>query len=328
VRAEKYQDQLMRNTLLYFAILSTLAVGGFASAAGAAEAPQNQTISADDGEKDLAQTWSVAGDARVEIDNVRGMVVVSGWDQNQVQLSGSLGHGSRLEVSGDAQHLALRVKGDSERWFGNHGPASDTTLTLKVPRAAALKVGVVSADASVDGVSGKALEVSAVSGKLTLTSDAPQVDINSVSGDVLFGANHASKDARVHLQTVSGDITAHGLGGRVKLETVSGDISLDGGDMQELETGTVSGDAKLQVTPTAHARFALESMSGDIRLHLPSTLSAHLQAQTFSGDIGTDFGAVNDKEFGGGSNLDVHLGDGDASIKADTFSGEIELRKR
>jgi hypothetical protein len=318
----------MHTKILYFAILSTLSPAGVVPAALAADAPQNQTIDADDGVKSLAQSWSVAGDARIEIDNVRGIVTVSGWDQNQVQLSGSLGHGSRLEISGDAQHLALRVKGDGEHWFGNKGPNSDSSLMLKVPRASALKVNVVSADASVDGVSGKALEVSAVSGKLTLTSDAPQVDVNSVSGDVLFGANHAGKDGRTHLQTVSGDITARGLGGRVKLETVSGDIDLDGGNVQELETGTVSGDAKLQLTPAPHARFALESMSGDIRVHLPSTLSAHLQAQTFSGDIGTDFGMVSDKEFGGGSNLDVHLGDGDALIKADTFSGEIELRKR
>jgi len=314
----------MRCNIIHFALLSTMCV---ARLAFAADAPQNTAIEAD-GDKALSQSWSVAADARVEVDNVRGTVAVTGWDQPQVQLSGTLGDGSRLEISGDAQHLSLRVRGKGKRWFGGDGPDSNSDLVLKVPRAAALTVAVVSADAHVTGVSGKSLDVNGVSGTLTLTSDAPQIDINSVSGDVIFSASHANSAGRAHLQTVSGDIRAHGLGGRIKLETVSGDIGLDGGDVDELETGSVSGDAKLIVAPTAHARFALQSMSGDIRLHVPATASGHIEAKTFSGDILSDFGKAHGREHGSGSNLDVHLGDGDAQIRAETFSGDVELRKQ
>jgi len=313
---------------LHFAIFSTLMLGSAGAAGADAPPPQSTTINADDAEKDLAQSWSVAADARVEIDNVRGSVVITGWDQAQVQLGGTLGPGSRLEVGGDAQRLSLRVKGSGDSWFGGKGPHSDSDLILKVPRHAALKVNVVSADANVSGNAGKSLDVNAVSGKLVLASEAEQIDINSVSGDVEFTGSHPAAMSRAHLQTVSGDIAAHGLGGRIKLETVSGNIGLDAGEVQELETGTVSGDAKLVATPSAHARFSLESMSGNIHLQLPANLSAHLEAQTFSGGIHTDFGHVSEKEFGGGSNLDAHVGDGDALIKADTFSGEIDLRKR
>lgn len=312
---------------LHFAILSTLLLGA-AQAAGAADAPQNSSISADDGEKQLAQTWSVAADARVEVDNVRGSVVVTGWDQPQVQLSGSLGSGSKLEISGDAQHLTLQIKGSRDRWFGGNGPGSDSDLVLKVPAAATLKVGVVSADANVSGMRGKSLDVNGVSGNLTLASDAPEIDINSVSGDVVFTSSRPNPNGRAHLQTVSGNVHAHGLGGRIKLETVSGDIGLEGGEAQELETGTVSGDAKLLVTPGAHARFSLSSMSGDIRLHLPPTLSGHVEAKTFSGDIMSDFGKPHDSVHGSGSSLDAHVGDGDAEIRAETFSGDVELRKQ
>lgn len=300
----------------------------FAAQAAAAEAPQAQTITADGGEKSLSQTWAVAADARVEVNNVRGRVAVSGWDQPQVQLSGNLGGGSALDVSGDAQHLTLRVKGTHNGWFGGNGPDSDSDLVLKVPRGAELKVGVVSADANVSGVNGRSLDVNGVSGKLTLTSDASQIDVNSVSGDVVFSGSPAkAAGARAHLQTVSGEITAHGLAGRIKLETVSGDIVMDGGNVDELETGTVSGDAKLDITPTSHARFALESMSGDIHLTVPS-VSGHVEAKTFSGDITSDFGKPRGREHGSGSSLDAHVGDGDAQIRAETFSGDIQLRQR
>ena len=314
----------MQKRLIPFALSSSLLLCGLVHAADPA---LNQTIVADDGEKSLAQTLSVAPDARIEIENVRGSVVVNGWEQPQVQLSGTLGEDSKLEISGDAQHLNLRVQSKGSHWLRGNGPDSDSDLVVKVPHGAALKVAVVSADASVSGVSGKTFDVNGVSGKLTLSGDAPQIDVNSVSGDVVFTTKQTNA-ARAHLQTVSGDITAHGLGGRIKLETVSGDIGLDGGEVQELETGTVSGDAKLHVTPSAHARFSLESMSGDIRLHMAGSLSGHVEAQTFSGGIRSDFGRVQDKEHGSGSSLDAHVGDGDAQVHAQTFSGDIELRKQ
>ena len=316
----------MQKNILHFAILSTLLL--CAASAAAADAPPGTSVSADDGEKRLAQSWNVAADARVEIDNVRGSVTVTGWEQPQVQLSGSLGDGSKLEISADAQHLTLQVKGTRDRWFGGNGPGSDSDLVLKVPAGAALKLGVVSADAKVSGLRGKSLDVNGVSGNLALESDAAEIDVNSVSGDVTFGASRPNANGRAHLQTVSGNVHAHGLGGRIKLETVSGDIGLEGDAVQELETGTVSGDAKLHVTPGAHARFALSSMSGDIRLHLPSALSGHFEAKTFSGDIMSDFGKPQESAHGPGATLDAHVGDGDAEIRAETFSGDVELRKQ
>ena len=315
----------MRLNIFHFAMLSTIFSAGSALSA---DAPQDTAISADGVAKTLAQSWSVAADARVEVDNVRGTLAVTGWDQPQVQLGGTLGSGSRLEISGDAQHLSLRVKGSGSHWFSGNGPDSDSDLVLKVPRGVALKVGVVSADAKVSGVDGKSLDVSGVSGKLTLASGAPQIDVNSVSGDVVFDATRPNAGARAHLQTVSGDIRAHGLGGRIKLETVSGEIGLTGGDVDELETGSVSGDARLAVSPTAHAHIALESMSGDIHLQVPASVSAHMEAKTFSGDILSDFGKARGREHGSGSNLDVHVGDGDAQIRVETFSGDVELRKQ
>lgn len=313
--------------ILYSAILTALLLGGVPQVA-AADAPQATSISADDGEKQLAQNFSVAADARVEVDNVRGSVTVTAWDQPQVQLSGSLGAGSKLEISADPQHLALQVKGTRGRWFGGDGPPSDSDLVLKVPRGAALKLGVVSADAKVQGMRGKSLDVNGVSGNLVLDSDAAEIDVNSVSGDVTFSASRPNASGRAHLQTVSGNVHAHGLGGRIKLETVSGDIGLDGGDVQELETGTVSGDAKLQVTPGPHARLVMSSMSGDIRLHLPAALSGHFEAKTFSGDIMSDFGKPQESAHGSGSTLDARIGDGDAQIRAESFSGDVELRKQ
>src|SRR5450432_775744 len=145
-RPSPHEDRKMKRNNFHIALFSTSLLS-LACAGHAAElaVPQNQTITADT-TKSLDQAWRVAGDARVEIDNVRGSVAVTGWDQAQVKLTGSLGADSKLEISGDEHNLVLRVDGTRSGWFGGNGPNHDSDLVLNVPRGIALKLGVVSAD--------------------------------------------------------------------------------------------------------------------------------------------------------------------------------------
>src|SRR4051812_40457766 len=309
--------------LLVFSVWMALTGAGVV----AADAIENRSIDAGSEGKALNESWNVAADAHIGVENVRGNVAVTGWDKPQVELHGDLGVGSKLVVSGDSAHLQLKVDNHDAGWFGKHGSDSDSELVLHVPRNAALDVQVVSADANVTDMAGKSIEVHGVSGTLSVRSSAAEVDVESVSGDVSFIAPQPNPNGRAHLQTVSGSINAKNLGGRVKLETVSGDIGLDDAPVQELETGTVSGDVRLHVTLGAHARVHLESMSGDVRLYVPENLSAHVDASTFSGDIHSDFGNPHTKGHGPGSSLDAKVGNGDANIEMQTFSGDLELRK-
>jgi hypothetical protein len=316
---------IMKKVTLRIAIATALVAT--AASAAAADKVESHSVVADSGEKQLHESWSVGADARIEISNVRGTVTVSAWDKSEADLSGTLGSDSKLEIGGDAGHLTVKITGAKDSWVHGNGPDSDSDIALHVPRTAALEVNVVSADANVTGVAGKTLEVASVSGGVSVSSGAPDVDVNSVSGDVTFGHAGAAM-TRAHLQTVSGNINAKGLSGRVKLETVSGDMVVDAGSVQDLEAGTVSGDARLTFTPASHASVKLESMSGDLRVHLPASVSAHIEATTFSGGIDSDFGKVHTQEMGPGSSLDTQAGSGDARISAQSFSGSIELRKQ
>ncbi|MGH8091463.1 MAG: DUF4097 family beta strand repeat-containing protein, partial [Rudaea sp.] len=212
-------------------------------------------------------------------------------------------------------------------WFGSDGPRHDSVLILHVPRNVALDVNVVSADASVAEMAGKSLKIGSVSGDLDLSSAAADIDVDSVSGDVKLDAPKPNPAASVHVQTVSGEIRAKNLAGRIKLETVSGGMECACGAVRELNTGSVSGDADIAVAPAASARLHLESMSGSIRLQLPAALSAHIDAATFSGSIHSDFGAVQEKEYGPGSSLKAQIGAGDADISVQAFSGDIQIRR-
>lgn len=317
----------MKTNIIHIAVMCTL-LAGAGSALADPPAAAYADISAGAAAKPLDSTWPIAADGRIDIGNVRGKVTVVGWDQPQAKLEGTLGAGSALAVSGSADRLSLRVKSAESGWFGSDGPRHDSVLILHVPRNASLEVSVISADASVSDMAGKSLKIGSVSGNLDLSSTAPEINVDSVSGDVVLVAPGPNPAARAHIQTVSGEIRAKGLAGRIKLETVSGGMDCACGAVSELNTGSVSGDADITVAPAASARLHLESMSGSILLHLPAALSARIDAATFSGSIHSDFGAVQEKEYGPGSNLKAQIGGGDADISVEAFSGDVQLRKQ
>jgi len=320
-----------RRKPLCWALLAAIAVLPASAFAADPGPPQGATILADKSAQTLSQVWRIDNDAMIEVHNVRGNVDISAGEPGRASLDGSLGSGSKLVVAGDAKHLELRVEAaDQEHgWFGTHGPRSDSELTLKVPAGTSVKLELVSADGRVTGIDGKSLNAEAVSGKLSLSSGAPQVDVESVSGDVIFTATHADANSRTHLQTVSGDIEMTGASGRVKLETVSGGAHMTGGDVQEFEAGTVSGNINMAAARLGkHARVQIDTMSGDARTELPADVSARIEAQSFSGRIRSDFGKVEKPEYGPGSNLDARVGDGDAQVDVKSFSGNVDILRK
>ena len=295
----------------------------------AATPPANETIDASGAAKALDRNYSFAADGSIEISNVRGSVTITGGNQDAVSLSGSLGAGSRLEIAGSDKHLELRVESEQQGgWLGGHGPDSDTTLVLTVPHAAALKLDLVSADSKVSGIDGRSIDVDNVSGRVQLNGAAHSIEVDSVSGGVTLEVPKAGGVERTHLQSVSGDIRVSGAEGRVKLETVSGSINYGGPAVSEFNAESVSGTIDATAVPTKGARVRLETMSGHLHLHLPAALSARLTAETFSGNIQSDFGSVSKAEFGPGSSLDARVGEGDARIEIESFSGSIDLRKQ
>jgi DUF4097 and DUF4098 domain-containing protein YvlB len=275
----------------------------------------------------INETRSVNADARIDVSNIKGDVTISGWDKNEVSITGTLGEGVRkLDIEGGGSSLSVKVEPpDKQGWFnwGSESRMGNTSLDLKVPRNAEMKIEVVSADVALSGVAGRSLSVNGVSGKLRLDSDAKEVDVDSVSGNIEL----TGKAERGHLETVSGNVRARGLGGQIKFETVSGDIDAENGDYREINAGTVSGDINLRGKPTKDARIEVETMSGDVHLYLPSDIAARIHATTFSGSIRSDFGKVKEEEHGPGSSLDAQLGN-DGRVDLQTFSGDIEVRRQ
>ena len=282
------------------------------------------TVSAARADTPIHLGHDAAPDATVVIRNVKGDVRVTGWNQNRVEVEGSLGSGAKpLQITGDPRALEIKVEGaGGSGWFGGSDNMGPTSLDIHVPHAAALEVHTVSAPVDIDGMDGRSVQVGSVSGRVHLGVRAGAVKVDSVSGDVDLSGSARNFEA----QTVSGDVQAATLSGDANAQTVSGAVLLRGGPMGKVNLGTVSGRIQLDAAVAPDAAWKIDTMSGDVRLNLPTQTSARIKADTFSGDLHSDFGKAASSEHGPGEHLDTRVGQGSGAITVNSFSGDVHIQ--
>ena len=111
----------------------------------------------------------VAADPRghVEISNLAGSVVVTGWNRDEVEVTGTLGRGSeRLDVEAEGDRVIIKVvlpKGRNQNIKGSD-------LEVRIPEGSDLEVSTVSANIDVADVSGS-LSLNTVSGNVEVEGD-------------------------------------------------------------------------------------------------------------------------------------------------------------
>lgn len=262
---------------------------------------------------------SMPEDGQISIDNLAGSVEIEAWDRAEVEIRGELGDDvEEFEVTESSAGIRIRVHNKH-----NSRNIDGTELELRIPAGAGVEIETVSADIELEGSRGKIIRVNTVSGDIVMHASPQRIDLHSVSGDVEF----SGAVSRSSIETVSGEITLHGLNGELVVSTVSGDVSLTDGLFDQARFEAVSGDLKLELALKDGGRLASDSMSGDLMLRLPQDQQGRFSAQTFSGSIQSDFGKSARVSRGPGSLLEYDEGSNGASIRLESFSGDIHIRR-
>jgi DUF4097 and DUF4098 domain-containing protein YvlB len=259
-------------------------------------------------------------DGQVSIENMAGSVQIETWDRAAVEIRGELGDDvEEFEVAESSNGVRIRVRNEH-----NSRSIDGTDLRLRIPAGADIEIETVSADIDVSGSRGKIVQINSVSGDIDVEGSPQRIDLNSVSGDVEF----IGEAGRSSVETVSGEITLTGLSGEIVVSTVSGDVSLIDGDFDQARFEAVSGDLQLELKLRDGGRLTSDSMSGDLMLRVPSDQQARFSAQTFSGSIRSDFGKSARVARGPGSMLEYDEGSNGATIRLESFSGDIQIRRK
>ena len=275
----------------------------------------------------IDETKAAPADARVSITNIAGSVKVTGWDRSEVSITGTLGEDvERLEFTSEGGRVEIEVvipKNQSSGWGRRYEYSSD--LEVRVPVGASVEAKCVSAGILVQGVQGD-LSLDSVSGDVRVAGTSGRVRAGSISGDVELGTVTGSLRAK----SVSGRVNVQEVRGTFMVSTVSGDATVSGRDIREGIFKSLSGSIRFDGTLTPDATLELESHSGGIDLALPADISARFDVSTFSGRIENEFGpqAERSSKYGPGWELEFTTGDGKARVYIESFSANVEIRKK
>lgn len=272
--------------------------------------------------EDVNRRLEAAPTGTVSIDNTAGSVLVRGWSDNEVEVSGELG--------GDVEELVFERDGNvvnvHVRTGRRSGRAIDTDLVVRVPERSTVKVGGVSLDIEVTDVRGPQ-RLSTVSGDVTSRAYEADVDIESVSGDI--DVRGGGENARTHVSTVSGDIDVVDLAGEIEITSVSGDLGVSGGRWSRVAANTTSGDFDFIGELLDGARLDVETINGDLEVIFKGDLSAEIDVETFNGDIDNCFGpeSVRTSRYAPGRELKFTEGEGAGRVTIRTLNGDLHLCK-
>lgn len=270
------------------------------------------------------ETRDVDADARIDIDIVSGSIKVTGWDRDQVRVTGTIGDDvESLDVAGGGSSLSVEL--DVPDSWGRRRREIDADLEISVPAGARLTVETVSAEIKVMEVNGT-VDLGSVSGTIEMTGSPSRAEVETVSGDIRVDGNQTSITA----ESVSGDVELTGVAETVEASSVSGHLEVSASQIERATFESVSGDLEFSGGLTANARFHAECHSGNVTLRLPADTSATWEVETFSGNVTNEFGPEpkRSSEYGPGKWLKFTTGSGDARITVDSFSGNVRFRKR
>jgi DUF4097 and DUF4098 domain-containing protein YvlB len=287
----------MRTALLAFALL----------AASAPSAGGQQTVN---------QTIPTSATGEVHIHNVAGRIRVVGWDQNRIQITGTLGpRVERLSVEGPADRTQIRVVLPSGNNACSGRDACSADLEIRVPSRKGVVARGTSASVEIAGISGE-VSGQSTSGSVTVSGSPANVDAHSTSGNVrvsgtpIRGVTAVSTSGNVDVNANTRSVRANSTSGRVVVSgsvsegvaarAVSGDVVV-GATTEQLAAETVSGNVSVTnvsrrasvttVSGNATIRggrienLAFESVSGDLRYEGEVHPNVVMNIQSHSGRI-------------------------------------------
>lgn len=293
------------------------------------------------------ETIKAAKDGYVEIEHLGGYAKITGWDKNEVRVTGELGENTdEFIFERDGNEVVVRVKVKKRRGsWSNWGDEDDDNLEIFVPENSRLSYSSTNANveayevyggADVDTVNGD-IKVSKLSGRIRL--EAVNGDINSkeLEGDVKIETvngnikSRSSKSKDGVYESVNGDIDVDTDSPELRAETVNGNIDLNLGTIEQLSLNTVNGSIEARMELAKQGDVRASSVGGSIELYFQPDVSARFDIEGHAGGRITNKLSDHKEQkakYGPSRWLEFSLNGGDGKVDVSTVSGRIKLGKK
>jgi len=271
----------------------------------------------------LDTTITFSSEGVIDLSNISGDIIITGWSRGEAQIRAVAERGL-LEYDLSSSRITIETQRRSNSW--NSSRRSEARYELSVPRGVRVIARSTSGDVTIRGTGGE-VQASTTSGDVHVEDAARRVELSSVSGDVT--GRQLSGD--VEANSVSGGVELDAVQGIVHAGTTSGDIVLGAITSRDVEASTTSGEVAFTGDFAADGRYEFHSHSGNIDLTVPGTINARFSVETFSGELESDFPITlqpGDRLSRRPRRFEFTVGSGGARVVAETFSGNLDIRKR
>ena len=208
--------------------------------------------------EEFHQTYQLAPDGRVELDNINGPVHISAWDRNEVKVDAIKSadtkerlEEAKIEIDSGKDYLSIRTRypNHDQTWnWGSHNNPASVEYTLTVPRGARLdEIKLINGSLDVAGVSGE-VRASCINGRLKARNLAGRSHLSTINGRLEAGFDQLA-GSPVELNSVNGSV----------------ELTIPSDSKAEIEASTISGgidnDFGLHVN---HHRFVGHDLRGEL----------------------------------------------------------------
>lgn len=230
--------------------------------------------------EEFHQTYPLAPDGRVSLENLNGSVTITVSDRNEVQVNAVKRAYKqerlsevRIDVSSTMDAIRIRTRypnedhsfTDEERGRYNNPAAVDYSIV--VPRRARLEsVDLVNGSLEIDGVEGD-VKASAVNGRLVVRGLRGEAKLNTVNGNLEATFAQLSEAKPLSLGSVNGSVEVvipSDASAVVRAETISGSIRNDFG--LAVEEGEYVGHSLYGQLGSGGPRIKLSNVNGRISI--------------------------------------------------------------
>lgn len=183
--------------------------------------------------EEFHQTYPLAANGRIELENINGSAHISVWDQNQVKVDAVKrapdeerlkDEEIRIDAHPDSISIETHYRDHEDSWHSRHN-AGSVEYTLTVPRNTRLD------------------EIKLINGGL---------DVTGVTGEV-------------RASCINGKLVAKDISGRAKLATINGRLNAEFRQLTNpIELSSVNGSVELTVPSDAKARIEASTVHGGI----------------------------------------------------------------
>lgn len=305
-------------------------------------------------------TGTTAGSVTVEV--VRGGDDAAGLDVQVSEIDGRntlrvLYPSDRIVYpeAGRGSRTSVRVRddgtwgGDGGGWLrrgdevrisgGGSGMEAYADLRIGVPRGQAVDIYVAAGSITAANVDGRirldthsgAVDARDMAGRLLIDTGSGSVTVAGMDGDLEVDTGSGGVSASdvdgddVVIDTGSGRVRAQNVTARrLVIDTGSGGIELRGSSAREVRLDTGSGSVAAELGG-AIDDILVDTGSGSVDLWLSEDVGARLDIETGSGGIEVDFPVTITRR--ARDELRGEIGDGSGSIRVDTGSGGVRIRR-